>query len=105
MVQEDVLITDTCSVYKLYFFSLNGVILSSEIHIPNLGTLKFHKVVIKEFYDDLETYKRAKKYSLQNLPYPSFFDSIQCEGLEKLKKFIQDNLLKNSEMDLEGEDF
>ena len=92
----DTLLTDTCSVYKLYFFINKGIISSENIIIPNLGILEFHPVVFKEFEDDMEAYHLFKNLSPKpkRKCYPSFFDDLGEQVFPKIEKFIKANITK-----------
>lgn len=92
-IVETILLVDTCSVYKLYFFK-EGIIPSKEIDVPTLGRLAFHPIVKKEFQDDIESF-----YLYQNITpkpqkkfYPSFLDMIGPSKFSELEKFINENL-------------
>ena len=57
---DTVLLVDTCSVYKLYFFK-GSIISEKEISVPGLGLLKFHPIVKEEFDALVERINAVKK--------------------------------------------
>ena len=87
------LLTDTCSVYKLYFFK-GKIFPVQDISVPGLGPLEFHNIVKEEFDSDIEAYHLFKNISPKPSikPYPDFLDVLGEQEFEKISKFIDDNL-------------
>ncbi len=103
----EILLTDTCSVYKLYFFISKEIIPADNIIIPGMGLLEFHPIVLEEFESDVATFHLEKNLTPRpkKRGYPSFFDDVGEVTFPKIERFIKDNLTSLSLANLRDDGF